>query len=81
MKGAGGKRMKEYLRRNLLHAKAVGVEWGIRVTITRLSKAKRTPKWLLDGLHRDLRGALDVRHEMARHRDEVKPRVLSHRRR
>lgn len=44
---------EEYLRRNLVHAGAVGVEYGIRSAATRLKAMKRPPKWLvkhLDGM-------------------------------
>ncbi len=40
----------EYLRRNLVIAKACGAKEEIKITIERLKKAKRVPKWLLASL-------------------------------
>lgn len=45
----------EYLRRNLVHAGAVGVRAGISNAVDRLRATKRPPKWLV----KQLEGLLD----------------------
>lgn len=62
----------EYLRRNLLHAQAVGVYFGIVSIISRLNKTKRRPQWLVDTLIHEGHKLSLVCNEMANHRDEVK---------
>ena len=63
----------EYLRRNLLHAASVGARENTRVAIARLQKRRRRIQWLEDLLAGVLERAGRVSHEMAVHRDEVKP--------
>lgn len=41
---------KEYLRRNLLLASAIGAGAGARVALERLRATKRPPKWLIEAL-------------------------------
>lgn len=63
---------KEYLRRNLLHAKSVGVHFGIKSVIDRVEKMRRKPKWMLEILRRELVKSDAVQKEMAAHREEMK---------
>lgn len=66
--------LDEYLRRNLLHAKAVGAAAGVLSIIGRLeARTRLPPQWLLDGLRDVFERADAVATEMAVHRDEVKP--------
>lgn len=64
--------MDEYLRRNLVHAKSVGVLYGIKTIVDRLDKQKRKPKWMMNILNREMIKANVVAHEIAAHRDEIK---------
>ena len=63
----------EYLRRNLLHCKAVGVYYGIKAIFDRLhTKAQtRAAKWLMKILAAEMAKAEVVHKEMSAHRDEV----------
>ena len=61
----------EYLRRNLLHCKAVGVAAGIEAVLNRLYTQTRAPQWLLKILVTEWRKAEAVAEEMGVHRDEV----------
>ena len=61
----------EYLRRNLLHASAVGAEASLRVSLNRIRKWKSPPKWLVEILAAGLERAVPVSAEMAAHRNEV----------
>ena len=63
---------EEYLRRNLLHCKAVGVAAGLRAVRDRLRTLKRKPLLLVGIINRELEKAELMADEMARHRDEVK---------
>jgi hypothetical protein len=63
--------MEEYLRRNLLHASAVGAEAGARTALERLVKLKYPPKWLIKHLEEILDRCKKVSPEMAAHRDEI----------
>ena len=63
---------KEYLRRSLLHAKAVGVYFGIKAVVDRVETMRRKPQWMLEILNRELVKAADVQREMAAHREEMK---------
>lgn len=60
---------KEYLRRNLLHASAIGCGANIAAALARLRKMKRAPKWLVELLDRTLIRANDVAPEMAKWRN------------
>lgn len=64
----------EYLRRNLLHSKAAGVEAGLNAAIKKLRGLRNRSKWIkwmLDLLVREWAKSRDVVDEMASHRDEV----------
>lgn len=39
---------EEYLRRNLMLAKAIGAQAAARVALERLGKMKRPPKWIVE---------------------------------
>ena len=60
---------EEYLRRNLCHASAVGVDANLREAIRRLERQKRPSKWLLTLLRGTLERAEKVHPEMARWRN------------
>lgn len=62
----------EYLRRNLLHAAALGCEANARYVAGRLRDMSRPPKWLVRYLDSIVERAERVAAEMARHRDEVR---------
>lgn len=64
---------EEYLRRNLIHAKAVGVRAGLYEALRRLNGTRRPPKWLTKLLSAEYLKANAVAEEVAKHRDEVKP--------
>lgn len=59
----------EYLRRNLIHATAVGVHANLGAAIDRLGKMKRPPKWLVDLLQRTHGNAAKLSPELARWRN------------
>jgi hypothetical protein len=63
----------EYLRRNLIVAKATGIQSAATVALDRLCNLKRQPGWLVDLLRQIETRAPAVVHEVAEHRDEVKP--------
>lgn len=60
---------EEYLRRNLIHASAVGCRAGIDTVIKRLEATKRPPKWLLEQLRGCLERAEKVHPEVAKWRN------------
>jgi hypothetical protein len=62
----------EYLRRNLVHAKSVGVCSNLEAALRRLKALKKPIKWLIDNLYGTLGRAGSVSQEMVRHRNEVK---------
>lgn len=64
-------REAEYLRRNLLHAKAVGTYANARTALGRLQAQGRPALWLVAALAGIVERAGPVAAEMARHRDEV----------
>lgn len=68
---ADKKMQQEYLRRNLVHAKAVGVQAGIKAAIDRLEGNKNRPQWLVDLLRREYEKTDSICTEAAKHRDEV----------
>lgn len=59
----------EYLRRNLLVAKAIGARANAGVALDRLSAHKRAPKWLLESLRGILERCEPLPHDLARWRD------------
>lgn len=63
--------MDEYLRRNLLVAKSIGITANVGVALKRLEEQSMPPKWLI-GL---LKGIVDrnllIPRELAAHRDEI----------
>jgi hypothetical protein len=66
--------LDEYLRRNLLHASAVGCMGNAKASLKRL-RARKTPAplWLIRSLEGIAERAERVAREMAVHRDEAKP--------
>jgi len=62
----------EYLRRNLIHAKSVGVCGNLEAALIRLQASKSPIKWLIENLKGSLGRAKVVSGEMAKHRDETK---------
>ena len=62
----------EYLRRNLQHARSIGVCADLKVAIDRLVKCKHPPKWLMRRLVDALGRASELPRELAAHRNEVK---------
>ena len=62
---------EEYLRRNLIHAKSVGAQAGVRVAIERLSARKDAPKWLLEQLRGVAERLEPVPHEIAEWRNSA----------
>ncbi len=62
----------EYLRRNLVVAKAVGVREGLKYISNRLHDNKNSPLWLLAIVKNELAKTSDICIELARHRYEVK---------
>lgn len=62
----------EYLRRNLIHASAVGAEATAQFALSRVGKWKRSPKWLVKSLLGIHERTVKVSGEMAAHRNEVR---------
>ena len=62
---------KEYLRRNIIVAKAYGVDAGLKKAINRLPK--RTPQWLKKLLIIEQAKMPEICYEIVKHRDKVKP--------
>jgi hypothetical protein len=60
---------KEYLRRNLIHASAVGSASAFSAALDRLSQTKRPQKWLVQMLRGGLERAERVHPEVARWRN------------
>ena len=65
-------RTEEYLRRNVVVAKAWGVRGGLDYALVRLSKLSRRPKWLFDLLGREYEKMDSIIKETVKHRDEVR---------
>ena len=61
---------KEYLRRNLIHAQACGVEAGLQKAVNKLLQLKNKPKWLMKLLRETLNKTEGIRQELSNHRDE-----------
>jgi hypothetical protein len=65
---------EEYLRRNLVVAKAYGAKAGVAKALERVRQNKSSPKWLRKALM-EAQSRLDgVPSEMAAYRDELKRR-------
>jgi len=62
----------EYLRRNQIHASAIGSKAAFEVAIKRLSTMRRQPKWLMKILCSGLERAEKVCREVAVWRDNAK---------
>jgi hypothetical protein len=62
--------VKEYLRRNLLHCKAVGAHANATAALARLYDQKRAPQWLMVYLAGIIERLDPVKDEMAKHRNE-----------
>lgn len=63
--------MDEYLRRNLIHASAVGAEANAKAALQRVSGWSNPPKWLVAALEGIIERCEKVAPEVARHRDEI----------
>lgn len=61
---------KEYLRRNLIHAQACGVEAGLEKAVYKVLQLKSHPKWLVKLLRETLNKTEGIRQELSNHRDE-----------
>jgi hypothetical protein len=61
----------ECLRRNLIHASAVGCNAGLKVAIKRLKNNKRPQKWLIKQLEGCLDRSEKVHPEMAKWRNSA----------
>ena len=68
----GLKNYEEYLRRNLIHVKACGVEAGLTSALFKVARLKSHPKWLVKLLQETLCKNDGIRQELAKHRDEIK---------
>jgi hypothetical protein len=66
----GSASVDEYLRRNLVVCKAVGLKAEIKVTTQRLRGMSRVPKWLFASLTAMHERAADLPPELAKWRDE-----------
>lgn len=62
---------EEYLRRNLIHASAVGMKANAQYALDRLNTHKSAPLWLLDTLAGIVERGEKVCPELAAHRNEV----------
>lgn len=67
---ADKKAQEDYLRRNLIHAKTVGVRAGLRVAIARMEKQKQPPLWLLNLLRQEYAKMDAICAEAVMHRDQ-----------
>jgi hypothetical protein len=63
--------MDEYLRRNLLVAKAHGAEAAARTILNRLATRKRAPKWLVKQANDIYSRAKALPRDLAIYRDEL----------
>ena len=66
---AEGSAPTEYLRRNIVIAKACGLKHEIKLTTQRLRKMRRVPKWLFASLTAMHERAADLPPELAQWRD------------
>jgi hypothetical protein len=65
----GTKKNDEYLRRNLLVAKAYGAHAAVRIALARALTVKRMPKWLVEYLRSADERMPDLPPALARYRD------------
>ncbi len=72
--GGNNLELKEYLRRNLVLAKAIGVRAGIDDCLLRLMETERPSKWLLKILNSELEKTQEIINELVKHRDEYSKR-------
>ena len=63
---------KEYLRRNLLVAKAYGAHAEAEMALRRLEKQPRSPLWLREVLRRVMAKTHDLPTDLAKYRDSIK---------
>lgn len=68
---------EEYLRRNLIHASAIGSRAAFEAALKRLSKTRRPPKWLMEMLRGGFERAEEVHPEVAKWRNAA-PDAPSH---
>lgn len=61
---------EEYIRRNIVVAKACGLKEEIKVTTQRLRQMRRVPKWLFASLTAMHERAADLPTELAKWRDD-----------
>ena len=61
----------EYLRRNIIASRAVGVRSGLKTAIDRLEKNKNSPQWIINSLRREYVKTDSICTEIAKHRDEI----------
>ncbi len=62
-------RHEEYLRRNLIHAKSVGLRHGLVKALLRVANTKRMPQWLFDELFFLYVRSIEVPGELAKWRN------------
>jgi hypothetical protein len=62
---------KEYLRRNLLHAKAVGAHANATAALERVRRQEHPSLWIIRVLEGIIERTRPVADEMAKHRDEM----------
>lgn len=64
----------EYLRRNLIVAKAIGAKAGVSKSLKRLEQMSRPPKWLVESLAGVLKRQDCIPEELAKWRDSADDR-------
>jgi len=64
--------LDEYLRRNLIHASAVGAQSAIIMSLCHLRTMKRVPRWLLDSLEGAEKRLAAIPHELAEWRNSIR---------
>ena len=65
--------MKEYLRRNNLVAKSIGIQANANAALDRLNNQKRPPKWLINTLQGIIDRSEPLPSDLAKYRDEADP--------
>ncbi len=66
------KNTEEYLRRNILIAKASGIRNNSKCAIVHLLTLKRQPKWLIEILKKTVEHAECIILELTKNRDQLK---------
>jgi len=61
----------EYLRRNLLHCKSVGIVAEAEAVLSRLMDMKKPPKWIIKSMNEIIKRGAPISQELAYHRGEV----------